>query len=329
MITSDVIIVGGGPAGSSCAWKLLQQGIDCIILDREKFPRTKLCAGWITPQVIQDLEMDMDDYVDGVKQFKSFSIHIYNKTFEIPVNQYAIRRVEFDHWLLKRSGVTVFNHTVQNIKKTDNQYVIDDRFACQYLIGAGGTFCPVFKVFFRPVQPRKKRSRVVTLECEFSCKYSDENCHLWFFQNKLPGYAWYVPKLDGYLNIGIGGKFSSLQRRNDTINSQWQLFTKELQRLGLINTLDRKPGGSVYYIRDRIKVNRIDNVFLTGDALGLATKDMGEGIGPAIKSGILAANAIISNKPYKPESISTYSFPRHKTASVMLKTVFPEWLFKQ
>ncbi len=45
MRTCDVLIVGGGPAGSSAAWKLKQAGADVLVLDKERFPRLKLCAG--------------------------------------------------------------------------------------------------------------------------------------------------------------------------------------------------------------------------------------------------------------------------------------------
>ena len=48
---------------------------------------------------------------------------------------------------------------------------------------------------------------------------------------------------------------------------------------------------------------------LVGDALGLATLDMGEGIGPAIQSGQLAAEAIITGTAYSVDSIPRYSFP--------------------
>ena len=41
---ADAIVVGGGPAGSTCAWKLREAGLDVIVLDRAAFPRTKLCA---------------------------------------------------------------------------------------------------------------------------------------------------------------------------------------------------------------------------------------------------------------------------------------------
>ena len=52
----DVLIVGGGPAGSACARKLVQAGRKVAVLDREEFPRTKLCAGWVTPEAVADLE---------------------------------------------------------------------------------------------------------------------------------------------------------------------------------------------------------------------------------------------------------------------------------
>ena len=52
----DVLVVGGGPAGSSCAWRLRRAGLDVVVLDRKAFPRDKVCAGWITPQVARALE---------------------------------------------------------------------------------------------------------------------------------------------------------------------------------------------------------------------------------------------------------------------------------
>ena len=62
MRSVDVIIVGGGPAGSSCAWRLRRHGVECLILDRAEFPRLKLCAGWVTPQVLADIELDPREY---------------------------------------------------------------------------------------------------------------------------------------------------------------------------------------------------------------------------------------------------------------------------
>ena len=65
MDTCDVLVVGGGPAGSSCARRLGEAGLDVVVMDRARFPRDKVCAGWITPQVIDALHLDCDDYRDG------------------------------------------------------------------------------------------------------------------------------------------------------------------------------------------------------------------------------------------------------------------------
>ena len=51
----DVLIAGGGPAGSSCAWRLRDSGLKIAILDKQTFPRNKVCGGWITPEVLEVL----------------------------------------------------------------------------------------------------------------------------------------------------------------------------------------------------------------------------------------------------------------------------------
>ena len=60
METCDALIVGGGPAGSSCAWKLHQHGMDVMVLDKAFFPRNKVCAGSITPAVVHALQLDTE-----------------------------------------------------------------------------------------------------------------------------------------------------------------------------------------------------------------------------------------------------------------------------
>ena len=61
----DVLIVGGGPAGSACARQLARAGLDVLIIDKQEFPRDKVCAGWITPAVVESLELDCAEYSNG------------------------------------------------------------------------------------------------------------------------------------------------------------------------------------------------------------------------------------------------------------------------
>ena len=322
MIETQVLIVGGGPAGSSCAWKLEKNGIDCLILDKKIFPREKLCAGWITPQVMDDLEFTEKEYPYSFTSFKTFIVHLPNKTIKVNVNQYAIRRVEFDDWLLKRSAVEVINHEVKEIHKEHDTYFIDGAFRCNYLVGAGGTHCPVYHSFFKWQQPRAKEKQIVTLEQEFQYDYRDEDCHLWFFNNDLPGYSWYVPKNKGYVNIGIGGFAKQIKDQKFHIQDYWSKFLEQLSTLNLIKEYKFKTKGYSYFIRDDIKNFQTERIYLTGDAAGLATKDMGEGIGPAIQSGILAAEAIIKNRPYSIDSVKKNSFAKYQLISKLTAAYF-------
>lgn len=309
MIDSEVIVVGGGPAGSSCARELNCHGIQTLILDKKSFPRLKLCAGWITPKVMKDLQFTSEEYPHGLITFKSLIFHIYRIRIPVRTRQYSIRRFEFDDWLLKRSGVPVIQHRVKRIDFKNGDYYIDDQFRCKYLVGAAGTHCPVYRRFFRTVNTRAEESLITAIEEEFRYDYQDNNCYLWFFEKNLPGYAWYVPKGGGYLNVGIGGKFLGIKQSGKTIRSHWNDFIEKLKRLSLVKNRSFNPGGYNYYLRQPVKVGRLKNAFIIGDAAGLATVDMGEGIGPAVESGILSAESIINGTPYHPQSITKYSLP--------------------
>ncbi|MCM1981558.1 NAD(P)/FAD-dependent oxidoreductase [Lyngbya confervoides] len=148
----ETIIVGGGPSGSSCAWKLQQAGRDVLILDKAKFPRLKLCAGWIPSDVFRDLELTPVDYPHSLLKL-STRLYVAPIPFALmpwPTREidYSIRRIEFDHWLLQRSGADFKVHQVNHIERQAGHYILDGQFACQYLIGAGGNACPVSRQLF-------------------------------------------------------------------------------------------------------------------------------------------------------------------------------------
>ena len=303
----DAVIVGGGPAGSACARKLVQAGRKVAILDREEFPRTKLCAGWVTPEAVADLELDVDSYPYRFSTFKYIIAHVKGLTFKLDTPQHSIRRFEFDDFLLKRCGADVHVHNVKTIERDGADYVIDGAFRAPYLVGAGGTRCPVYRLLFRDANPRARELQAATYEHEFPYEWDDPHCHLWFFDKGLPGYAWYVPKSDAYLNCGVGGMAEKLKARGDDIKSHWRHFTGVLAKRRLVTDFEYAPKGYSYYLRGDVDVVRIENAFITGDAVGLATRDLCEGIGPAIRSGHLAAESMLTGSEFSLEAISAYS----------------------
>ena len=328
METREVIVVGGGPAGSSCAWRLRQRGIDVLILDKATFPRTKLCAGWITPQVLSDLQIDEQEYPHRFLTFKKIKVHVAGLLFEIATIQHSIRRYEFDEWLIERSGADVAVHKVQKIEKDSDGYILDDMYRCRYLVGAAGTSCPVYRLLFRQRNPRVRELQVATLEQEFAYDYRDDACHLWFFRHGLPGYSWYVPKANGYLNAGVGGMSVQLKSRQKDIHGHWDTFTGDLAQSGLIKGYAFKPKGYSYYLREGVQTSRIGNAFIVGDAAGLASRDLCEGIGPAVRSAILAADAIARGEDPSLESVSAFSLRNpllHKSLEYMFVMRGRKW----
>jgi menaquinone-9 beta-reductase len=309
MIETQVLIIGGGPAGSACAWQLSRHDIPCLVLDRADFPRNKPCAGWITPEVFNSLELTPDEYPFSLTRFNSFKIALRGLKFRLPTRQFAIRRVEFDAWLLKRSGVKVKQHQARQVKTVNGGFLVDDQFSAKFIVGAGGTHCPVRRDLFVKDKQVQQGQLIVTKEEEFPYPFRDNRCHLWFFEDGLPGYAWYVPKASGYVNIGIGGSARKIKSRGQTLNQYWVNLVNKLEKSGMVTGHNYQPQGYSYYLRQKALPPQRGNAFLIGDALGLATHDMGEGIGPAIHSGLLAADAIIHNWPYQVNAIPRYSFP--------------------
>ncbi len=298
MRSVEVLIIGGGPAGSTAAWKLRRAGREVLLLDRERFPRLKLCAGWITPEVVADLGMDVRAYPHSLITYPRLRMHFGRLQVPVPCVQHSIRRFEFDAWLLERSGVEVLEHNVRQIVPDGEGYVIDDAFRCRYLIGAGGTRCPVYRTLFREPNPRASELQLVTLEHEIRYDWQERDCHLWFFGHGLPGYSWYVPKERGWLNVGVGGIAARMKNSGHDIREHWGYLTQSLEG-GLAPGAQYDPTGYSYFLRGNVEVVRRGNAFITGDAAGLATRDLGEGIGPAIRSGLRAARAITDATPYE------------------------------
>lgn len=307
MISVDAIVVGGGPGGAACAGRLRRHGVECLVLDRADFPRLKLCAGWITPQVVADLEIEPGEYPLSFLTLDALKISFWGVPVTMRTTQHSIRRIEFDDWLLRRAGVPVERHNVRSIREEDGWYIVDERYRCRWLVGAGGTRCPVYRILFREAAPRIEALQAAVLEEEFAYDWSDGLCRLWFFDRALPGYAWYVPKAGGHLNVGVGGMAQKLKARDDDIKRHWGGLTRKVEAKGLVRDHDWDAGGYTYYLRPRQDHVRLGNAFLIGDAAGLATRDFCEGIGPAVQSGLLAADAIAKGTTYSLERVAAHS----------------------
>ena len=312
MDACDVLIVGGGPAGSSCAWALRDSGLDVLVLDRATFPRNKLCGGWITPLVLDELSIDPQDYAPGHVLQPIYGLRLSAiKGPQVEVRDhrivsYGIRRCEFDEYLLRRSGARIRGGlAIRSIERSGDGWLVNGIVRAHMLVGAGGHFCPVGRYLGNRGSPAPVLAQEVEFEMDASevskSKISGEVPEL-FFCRDLRGYGWVFRK-DNYLNVGLG--------RTDSheISRHMSEFVDYLQRTRGVVMPGNGVAGHAYGLFGVSQRKSLDDgVLLVGDAAGLAYAESGEGIRPAVESGLIAAYAILSAEgTYSVTKLSIYS----------------------
>ena len=303
---ADVLIVGGGPAGASCAAALVAAGRDVVVLDASPFPRDKPCAGWITPEVVARLGLRPDEYardhtLQPVSRFRVGRIggRAVDVDYGTPVS-YAIRRREFDAWLLRRSGArTRLGERVEDVRREGSRWTVNGRFAAPIVVGAGGHFCPVARMVNGPPGQRAMvlaREIELPLEGGAGCRVEPERPELYFCAD-LRGYGWCVRK-GAHLNVGLGRRDPRALPEHVTAFLGW------LVREGRVAAVPEAGWqGHAYLLREgQAQPVAKDGLLLVGDAAGLACATSGEGILPAIVSGQLAAEAILAARDAVDES---------------------------
>jgi flavin-dependent dehydrogenase len=327
----DVLIVGGGPAGSSCAWGLRASGLDVLVLDRRPFPRDKVCAGWITPQVAHALQLDLHDYArhnvcQPITGFRTGLIggpEVQNH-FGHPVS-YGIRRREFDAYLLDRAAPRrAAPEAVERLERCPDGWLVNGQIRARLLVGAGGHFCPVARMLGarQVVGP----SVIAAQEIEFAPSPHDlsrgtvePQIPELFFCSDLEGYGWCFRKGD-YLNIGLG------RARGEGLSGHVQAFVDFLRARGKLRAnLPARFQGHAYQLYERCAPKLVDEqVLLVGDAAGLAYPQSGEGIRPAVEAGLLAAQTIVEAQgryaldrlePYRQRLLARLGPPRSSGAA--------------
>jgi menaquinone-9 beta-reductase len=309
----DVLVVGGGPAGSTCAWALRRAGVDVMVLDRAAFPRDKPCAGWITPPVLEALELDLDEYRQGrvlqpITGFVTSWIGGPRIATRYPgVVSYGILRCEFDRFLLERSRARRCEGTaLRTLRRGAGGWVANEEWSARVVVGAGGHFCPVARALGTVASAEPA---VVAQEIELrmddrqqaACPVDAAAPEL-FFCPDLKGYGWCVRKQDA-LNVGFG----RLDRTD--LAPRVREFVSLLRESGRVPAdLPARFKGHAYLVYPSARRMLVhDGALLVGDAAGLAYAASGEGIRPAVESGLLAARTIVAARARGIDDLASYA----------------------
>ena len=287
MINIDVLIVGGGPAGSSLGYLLQKNGYSSCIVDKCSFPRMKLCGGLLTQKTASLIDSIYGE-INFPYECTTSDMSLYLKTHKITnvvadSTFYSVERYDFDLYLIEKykelSGLLYENSKITSIDLINKTAIInnEEKISYKILIGADGANSQIRKLI-----DKKFRSNVLCLECNYPSENitKDVNIYMSFVRS---GYAWRFPKKNHY-TIGIGGKI----KKNKKLKNIFISFLKSQD----IEIADIKIKGAMIPCGIYVKKPCKDNILLVGDAAGLVDPVTGEGIYFALLSAQYAYQAI-------------------------------------
>ena len=290
METFDVAIVGGGPAGSSCAAFCALAGLTTLVLEREKFPREKVCGDCLNPSCWPVLErLGLAQRVPDLQHSKLSSVEFitidgHKLIVDLPSGddcEISVKRSLFDDLLLRRAhalGADVHEHTTVTGLSTNGQWKIEtvsgETFQTRMLVGADGRNSTVARLC--NLLPPTTRERValqahVPLPRDFGNRV--------VLQFLREGYSGQAPVNESELNLCLVGRPPTISKLRHWAERQFQIPVDQSWRT--ITPLTRSPISSAH-----------ESLFLIGDSARVVEPFTGEGIYYALRSGELVATAI-------------------------------------
>jgi menaquinone-9 beta-reductase len=333
----DLIIVGAGPAGCSAALYAARAGLKTLLLEKERFPRDKICGDALSGKsitILRDLGLlekvaslpgaSIQAVTFSSPDHVSFSIDLDHTGLKKGIKGFVVRRKIFDALLygeVRQTGVhclegfTVIDLLmkdgyVQGVRGVRHDSTETIEFRSPLILGADG---------FKSVVAQKTGLYhhdpdhwVVALRCYYkNVQDCTDRIELHFIEEVIPGYFWIFPVDSGYANVGIGMLHSAIKKHNADLRQMLQqaVSSSYFKQRFAAAELEEKPVGWNLPVGSLHRRNYGNGFLLLGDAAGLIDPFTGEGIGNALYSGkyaIETAQAALDSKNYSAEFLSAY-----------------------
>jgi menaquinone-9 beta-reductase len=316
-----VIVVGGGPAGSTMAWSLAKRGVRVAVVERAAFPREKVCGDFVEPAGLRILDaMGCQEVLGpslplpitatrvyfGPRLGYRGSIPYYQAEHGLRPYGYIVPRYILDHHLLERAravSAAVFEGcAAAKISREDGLFHVDVRtqrtnfrVSSRLLVGADGTESIVARTFGL-AQTNRAHISISQRAYVEGVSVEGGEAAVWFDEDITPGYGWMFPMSGGRANVGVGILSETCHRHG---HSAPKAFVSAIERLRIRHPgcarikLISKPIGGVVKMYGGVGPNHFDGGVLIGDAGSFADPMTGEGITQGMESALIASSTLL------------------------------------
>lgn len=338
---TKIAIVGAGPSGTTLALLLAKKKIPHLLIDKESFPRDKICGDGFTPEVLRVLrEIDeslFEEFINASWTKASHGSYLeLNSRIHVSTNfkelitkgaaYYVAKRKDFDHWLVSKINkdytTQMFNCKVEKVERLergiqlscnqDGQTILVE---ANLVIGADGERSIIKKTLSPQGIKKDREHNIAALRSYYrnvTPKFNQDPLEVYFLKEKARGYFWVFPLPNNEFNVGIGvvSKDISDQKLNlkkmfyDMIENHPQL-KKRFERAVEIE----KPKGWGIPLNSDAYDFTGDNYILIGDSSKFGEPLTGKGIGVAMHAASCAIPIIekaIREESYTNELLSDY-----------------------
>ena len=320
-LSTDVLVVGAGPAGSSAAAWAARHGLDVILADAAVFPRDKTCGDGLTPRAVSELiKLGLEDWVRAHTTSQGLRAHGFGQTLHLPWPGgslpdwgSAVPRTELDDHLrtnaIKSGAVGLDGARAVGVRRDGDRVAAVEfvrggesfEIACRRLVVADGVRSPLGKILGREWHRDTVygvAARAYVTSTQSKDPWISSHLELRGHDNEvLSGYGWIFPLGTGEVNVGVGTLATRKRPADVALRPLMQLYADQRRdEFGLSGDL-RAPtsallpmGGAVSQVAGR-------NWALIGDAAACVNPLNGEGIDYGLETGRMVAETLVQEPP--------------------------------
>lgn len=320
--STDVLVVGAGPAGSAAAAWSARAGLDTVLTDAQVFPRDKTCGDGLTPRAIAELDrLGLGDWVRGHTINRGLRAAGFGQELllpwpggSLPDHGSAVPRTELDDKIrvtaIESGAQCVDGARAVDVERDPNGTVTGVIFdlgkelgkhtiACKRLIVADGVRSPLGRVLGREwhrdtVYAIAGRSYVKSTRSDDP--WISSHLELRGEQNEiLPGYGWIFPLGNGEINLGAGALATAKRPANIKIRPLMEYYATLQRDEWDLGPELRLPTSALLPMGGAVSGVAGPNWMLIGDAAACVNPLNGEGIDYGLETGRFAAELLVSN----------------------------------